>query len=653
MGRNHLAVAVAFVLLTGSAQAQESAVIRPTPNLVADGIPPIPASLAAEAKRYTESRTASVRDWHPVRRELLIATRFGNTAQLHEVRMPGGARRQLTFFDEPVGSGSYEPRSGSYFIFSRDTGGDEFGQLYRYDVADGRITLLSDGGRSQNGGISWSTQGDRIAYGSTRRNGADRDVWIMNPMDPRSDRMLLQVNGGGWSVLDWSADDANLLVSEYVSVNESRIWIVDARTGGKTPLFPATNEKVSYRGARYARDGRGVYLTSDGGTEFQQLRYFDLATRRETPLTTGIDWDVESFALSPDGNTIAFIVNEAGVGRLHLMDLATRKVRAVSGIPTGLVGGLDWHNNSEDLAFVISSARAPADVYSLNIGSNAVTRWTESELGGLVASELSEPQLIRWKSFDDREISGFIYRPPARFTGKRPVIINIHGGPEGQSRPGYQARNNFYINELGVAIIFPNVRGSTGYGKTFVKLDNGMKREESVKDIGALLDWIAAQPDLDASRVMVTGGSYGGYMTLAVATNYNDRISAAVDVVGISDFRSFLENTESYRRDLRRAEYGDERDPAMSAFFERIAPLNNAHKITKPLFVVQGGNDPRVPRTEAEQIVAKVKQNSGHVWYLMAKDEGHGFGKKNNQDFQFYATVMFVRENLLKSKPAL
>ncbi len=226
-------------------------------------------------------------------------------------------------------------------------------------------------------------------------------------------------------------------------------------------------------------------------------------------------------------------------------------------------------------------------------------------------------------------------------------MINIHGGPEGQTRPGYLSANNYYLNELGVAIIFPNVRGSSGYGKTFIASDNGMKREESVKDIGALLDWIEKQPELDASRVMVTGGSYGGYMTLAVATMYNDRIKAALDIVGISNFNTFLKNTESYRRDLRRVEYGDERDPAMFAYFEKIAPLNNAEKIKKPMFIVQGGNDPRVPRSEAVQMADKIRGNGGVVWYLEAKDEGHGFRKKSNADFQRYATILFMQKYLL------
>jgi dipeptidyl aminopeptidase/acylaminoacyl peptidase len=351
--------------------------------------------------------------------------------------------------------------------------------------------------------------------------------------------------------------------------------------------------------------------------------------------------------LSPDGRTLAFVTNEAGISRLHLLDTGPRRWRTVQSLPVGLVGGLDWRPDGGALGMSISTARSASDVYSLDPATGALTRWTESETGGLVADSLPLPELVAWTSFDGREISGFLYRPPARFTGPRPVIIDIHGGPEGQSRPGFIGRDNYYLSELGVAVIFPNVRGSTGYGKTFVQLDNGMKRLESVRDIGALLDWIAAEPSLDETRVMVTGGSYGGYMTLAVATMYDDRICCSLDVVGISNLATFLENTESYRRDLRRVEYGDERDPAMRAFMDSTAPVNNAAKITKPLFVVQGANDPRVPRSEAEQMVAIVKRNGTPVWYLVGLDEGHGFRKKVNADFQFYATTEFVRRYLL------
>jgi dipeptidyl aminopeptidase/acylaminoacyl peptidase len=640
------ALAIAAALLPLGAAAQEP-VITPGENLVAQGIPPIPASLAAEVRRYTESRSAAFQDWHPTRRELLVSTRFANAAQIHRVAMPGGARAQLTFSEEPVTDALFEPRGDGSFLFLRDVGGNEFDQIYRYDTS-GRITLLTDGGRSQNGTPVWSRAGDRIAYGSTARNGADRDVWVMDPSNPASRRMVMQATGGGWFVGDWSPDDRTLLVLEYESVNRSHLWLVDATSGEKTALTQRGADSVAYGGAEFAADGRGVYLTTDLGAEFQRLAYMDLATRALTPLTPDIPWDVESFDVSPDGATVAFATNEEGISRLYLLDTRTRAYRRVESLPVGVIGGVRWHPSGREVGFSLNSARSPTDTWSVDAATGAATRWTESELGGLVATELSEPQLVRWPSFDGRTISGFLYRPAARFTGRRPVIINIHGGPEGQSRPVFLGRSNYYVNELGVAVLFPNVRGSTGFGKTFVKLDNGMKREESVQDIGALLDWIATQPDLDPSRVMVTGGSYGGYMTLAAATNYADRICCALDVVGISHFGTFLKNTESYRRDLRRVEYGDERIPEMAAYFERISPLNNAARITRPLFVVQGGNDPRVPRTEAEQIVARVQQGGTPVWYLMARDEGHGFAKKANQDFQFYATVMFIRQNLLR-----
>ena len=648
-----VSIAVTFLLLMPlRVESQQPAVITPTDNLVVDGVPPIPARIAAEVRRYTEARAATLADWHPTRRELLISTRFGNTAQIHRVATPLGARTQLTFFDEPITGALYDPRQGRYFLFTRDIGGNEFGQIYRYDFATGAVTLLTDGGRSQNGGMVWSTRGDRVAYGSTRRNGTDRDIYVMDSLAPGGGQRLLEVQGGGWGATDWSPDDRQLMVIEYLSVNQSRLHLVDVSTGQRSLLIPEGRDTVAYGDALFSRDGRGVYLTSDAGSEFLRLAYVDLATRRVTPLTASINWDIDKFDLSADGRTVAFVANEAGVSRLYLLDTRTRRARPVTGIPVGTIGAIKWHDRLPVLAFSVTSARSPSDVHSLDARTGTVTRWTESELGGLVAADLSEPSLIRWRSFDGREITGFYYRPPARFTGKRPVIINIHGGPEGQFVPGFLGRTNYYLNELGVAVIYPNVRGSTGYGKEFVKLDNGMKREDSVRDIGALLDWIGQRPELDASRVMVTGGSYGGYMTLAVATNYNDRICCALDVVGISNFNTFLKNTESYRRDLRRVEYGDERDPQMAAFFERIAPLNNAGKISRPLFVVQGANDPRVPYTEAEQIVARVKQNGKPVWYLKAKDEGHGFRKKNNVDFQFYATVEFIRRYLLGSATA-
>ncbi|HEV2862829.1 MAG TPA: S9 family peptidase [Pyrinomonadaceae bacterium] len=647
---NRMARAAAAVVLAFSAAwgQQGGAVITPADNLVVEGVPPVPASLAEDVRRYTEFRAATLGSWHPTRREMLIGTRFADTPQVHLVKTPGGARTQLTFFAERVGGAQFRPKTGDSFVFSKDIGGNEFFQLYRYDVATGDVTMLTDG-KSRNVDPLWSHAGDRLVYNSTRRNGRDLDFYLVNPSDPQGTRMLMQVEGGGWGALDWSPDDAKILVGEFLSAAESYLWVADAATGAKELVTPKGGEKVLYGGGQFSKDGRGLYVTTDKDSEFQRLAYLDLATKQHTYLTDHIKWDVDEFDLSPDGRTIAFVTNEDGVSRLHLMDTKTRKERTGPNLPLGVIGGLDWHENGRDLGFTLNSARSTTDVYSLDTKSGLVERWTESETGGLNTSNLSEPQLVRWPSFDGRNISGFLYLPNAqKFPGPRPLIINIHGGPEGQSRPTFLGRTNYYLNELGVAVIYPNVRGSTGYGKTFLGLDNGFKREDSYKDIGALLDWIKTQPQIDASRVMVTGGSYGGHMSFAVATLYDDKIRATLPVVGISNLVSFLERTEAYRRDLRRVEYGDERDPKMREFMTRTAPLNNATKITKPIFIVQGGNDPRVPLNEAEQMVRTVRKNNTPVWYLMAKDEGHGFAKKRNQDFQFYATIMFIREYLLK-----
>lgn len=641
------ATLLAVVLLPAFMTVAQTPTITPGDNIVVEGIPPIPVSIAQSVERYTNFRAASLASWHPKRREMLISTRFADTPQVHLVKFPLGARRQLTFFPERVAGGSFQPTLGEYFVFSKDIGGNEFSQNYRYDLATGDITLLTDG-KSKNSGGRWSKKGDRIIYTSTRRTGKDNDFYIINPLDPKTDKLITQVEGGGWGSLDWAPDDSKILVLEYVSINESYLWLLDAASGEKKLITPkGGKEKVSYDGAIFSKDGKGLYVLTDKDSEFQRLAYVDLATMQPTYLTTDIKWDVEDIDLSDDGKHLAFVTNEDGTSVLHLFDTATRKEKPLPKLPVGQVLGTNWHKNNEDLGFTLVSARSTADVYSLNIRSNKIERWTESE-GGINTTNFIDAQLIRWKSFDGKTISGFMYRPPAKFKGKRPVIIDIHGGPEAQSRPGFLGRLNYMINELGATIIFPNVRGSSGYGKTFLQLDNGFKREDSVKDIGALLDWIATQPELDKDRILVTGGSYGGYMSLAVATNYPERIRASINIVGISNFVTFLERTEGYRRDLRRVEYGDERDPKMREFLLKISPLNNASRIKKPLFVIHGQNDPRVPLNEAEQIVATVRKNNIPVWYLMAKDEGHGFSKKRNIDFQFYATIMFIKEHLLK-----
>jgi acetyl esterase/lipase len=639
---------LSLLLLAASLAFAQSDEIVPNENLIAEGIPKIPAALADTVERYTNFRAAALESWDPVKREMLIATRFADTYQVHSVKIPGGARNQLTFYADSVSGAAYSPVSPDHFIFTKDVGGGEFYQIYRFDVATGDVTLLTDG-KSRNMGPVWSDKGDKVVYGSTRRTGSDVDLYVIDPANPKSDRMLTQMQGGGWQPLDWSPDGSKILVAEEVSINESYLWTVDSSTSEKLLITPRGGPtKIAYSGARFSKDGKGIYVTTDKDSEFQRLASVDLASKQHTYLTSHISWDVDEFDLSHDGKTIAFVTNEDGYGMLHLLDTRSGREKPVPNLPKGIVSGLHWHRNNRDLGFNIVSARSTSDIYSLDVQTRKVDRWTYSETGGLNTANFSEPDLIHWKSWDSHSISGFLYRPAAKFTGKRPVIINIHGGPEGQYRPGFVGRTNYYLNELGIAVIFPNVRGSSGYGKTFLTLDNGLLREGSYQDINSLLDWIQTRPDLDSGKVLITGGSYGGFMTLAVATNYNDRICCSVDVVGPSNFVTFLEHTSGYRQDLRRVEYGDERDPKTREFLERIAPFNKAKNITKPLFVVQGKNDPRVPMTESEQMVSIVRKNGNPVWYLMAKDEGHGFQKKKNADFQFYATVAFIKEFLLK-----
>jgi dipeptidyl aminopeptidase/acylaminoacyl peptidase len=637
-----------WLFIAASDPAQEPTVTPPE-SIVVDGVPKIPASLAETAGRYGAYRSAGLTDWSPVRREMLIATRFGDTSQLHLVAMPGGARQQLTFYSDAVANGRFHPNTGDYIVFSKDIGGGEWYQLYRYDLKTGDVTLLTDG-KARNLLGPWSSKGDEIAYMSTRRTGRDTDLWVMNPADPKTDHLLTKLEGGGWEALDWSPDDKTILLREDISINESYLWLVNARTGEKSSLTPRdVKEKIAYGDGQFSKDGKGVYVATDKESEFRRLAYVSLSSNEHWYLTSEIHWDVETFDLSRDGQHIAFVTNENGLSVIHWFNTSTKQINVVPrNVPSGVVGAIRWHKNNRDLGFTVTNARGSGDAYSVDVTTGKLERWTTSETA-VKTDAFPEAELVKWKSFDGKEISGFLYRPPAaKFSGKRPVLVVIHGGPEGQSQPVFLGRGNYYLNELGIALIYPNVRGSTGYGKTFSLLDNGFQREDTYKDIDSLFDWIGAQSDLDASRICVTGGSYGGHMTLAVSTFYSDRIKCSVDIVGMSNLVTFLEHTEAYRRDLRRVEYGDERDPKMHDFLEKIAPMNNIGKIKKPMLVVAGKNDPRVPVSESEQIVAALKKQGTPVWYLMGKDEGHGFRKKTNQDFQFYATVEFLKEYLLK-----
>lgn len=618
-------------------------------NLVIENIPEIPQQLKERIFQYQSTRSASFQDWLHDDAGILISTRFGETAQFHKVKMPGGAREQITFFPEPVGGAIVcTDKNKNIFLFTKDVGGGEFYQIFSFDMKDGNYKMLTDG-KSSNGGVSWNNKGDKFSFFSTKRNGTDWDIYIADINNPENAEMVLS-EGGAWGAADWSPDDKSLIVGNYISANESYFYLLDIATKTLTQVNPSP-EKIAYGSTIFSKDGKGIFFTSDEKSEFQRLCYYDLQNKTIATLTEDINWDVESMTISDDGESLAFTVNEDGLSKLYLLDTKAMKHEKVPGIPVGQVYGLSFHPDGKKLALVLNTPQTPGDIFVMNLSDFSLERWTYSEAGGLNTSEFVIPELIHYPTFDEvdgkpRMIPAFIYKPKG--TGPHPVVIDIHGGPESQATPSFSPINQYYINEMGIAIIEPNVRGSSGYGKSYLQLDNGYNRENSVKDIGALLDWIEKQPDLDAKRVAVNGGSYGGYMVLSSMFNYNDRIKCGVDIVGISNFVTFLNNTQDYRRDLRRVEYGDERDPEMNKFLNSISPTTNAHKITKPLFVVQGLNDPRVPYTEAEQIVDVVRKNGGEVWYLLAKDEGHGFRKKTNRDHYIWSEVLFYENYLLK-----
>ena len=617
-------------------------------NLILENIPPIPMSIKEELSKFQNVRSAAFRGFSNTEDGVFISTRFGNVSQLHYVGSPGAARTQITYFQEPIGSTSIHP-TGSSIAFTMDKGGTENAQIYLLDPNSASSKMLTDGA-SRNGGPLWSNAGDQLAFQSTKRNGRSNDVWVMSSDDPQNSELILESpDGTWWGAADWSEDDQRVLIQNYISVSNSKVYIVDLKTKKKT-LVLGEKDLASVNSA-LAFDGKddGIFFITDKYGSFNQLAYHDLETQDVTVISNDIPWDVDGFAISEDGNRAAFVVNENGYSSVYLLNPKSLKSRKVKAMPIGTIGGLQFSKDNKNLGLTLNTFQSPSDTYLLELsrsplGYGKLIRWTFSEVGGLDTTKFVEPDLIDYESFDGRKIPAFVYANKS--DEPQPVIISIHGGPEGQSRPRFSSTYQLWASSLNAAIITPNVRGSDGYGKEYLSLDNGYKREDSVKDIGALLDWIETQPHLDSERVAVYGGSYGGYMVLDSAVHYSDRLKAAIDVVGISNFVTFLKNTKDYRRDLRRVEYGDERDPDMEAFLQRISPNNNVDRINVPMFVVQGENDPRVPVTEAEQVVQSLRDNGKMVWYMNALNEGHGYRKKENRDIYQQAVIVFLKENL-------
>lgn len=604
-----------------------------------ENVPPIPADVRAAVQRYQNYREARFADWLPDG-SVLIATRFGATTQLHRVAAPGAARSQLTFFEEPVASGRAIP-GGDRILFSRDTGGDEWFQLYAMGAEGDPVTYTEPGTRNQSAALS--KDGRLMAWARATKGSPDYAILTADPADPASRRVAYQ-GQGSLGVADISPDKSMALLTKSISNRESRLMRLDLASGKAEELGFTTKPTARYEEARFTPDGRSILVLTTASSDVRRLVEIELASGRRTVLTPDLKWDVETYELSDDGRLLAYAVNEDGFSRIVVQDRVTRRALPQPDLPRGVLTGMKFSPDGTRLGLSLTTATSAGDVWSLDVAGGALTRWTMSELGGLDPKTLAEPRLIRFKSFDGLSVPAFVYRPTNVPAGTRtPVVMDIHGGPEAQTRPSWNPGAQFMANALGATIILPNVRGSDGYGTRYLDLDNAAKREDSVKDIGALLDWIGDQPDLDPARVAVYGQSYGGYMSLAVMTHYADRLVGGVERYGISDFTTFLQNTEAYRRDNRRAEYGDERDPKMRAVFDRINPLANVRKITKPMLVMQGANDPRVPQSESDQVVKGIRGNGVEAWYVVFADEGHGFQKKPNNDLRREVETVFLR----------
>jgi dipeptidyl aminopeptidase/acylaminoacyl peptidase len=615
-------------------------------NLTFENIPEVPEGLADKLDGYLNARQATPLGFSP-KGQLLIATRFGDVDQLHVVEQPGGSRRQITFLHEPITQAAFSPDPArSAYVFLKDLGGNEKSQLFYQRMGEPSATLLTDG-KSLNGGPVWSNSGREVAFFSTARDGVNYDIDIVDPESGTLPRLAFagDNSGAAWRVLDWSPDDRKLLVLKSVSVSDGYLYVVDLISGQKKEVEPSAT-KVGIAGAKFSRDGQGVYMISDREAEFSRLRYVNLFTNDKTVVSAHVAWDIEELAISRDGHYLAYVSNEAGASKLNLMDLRTHQDLTAPRLgAAGIIDSLSFDADGSRLVFAYAAPNQPRDAYVLEIGANRIEPWTRSEAGAVDAAKFVIPRLVEFPTFDrldgkSRQVPLYVYEPAT--PGPHPVLITLHGGPEAQFRPGFDAWIQFVVNELGFAVLAPNVRGSTGYGRSYVELDNGTLREDAVKDIGALLVWVGLQSAYDAKHVVVAGGSYGGYLALAALVNYSDRLRGGVDVSGIADFVSFLANTAPYRQNQRRAEYGDERDLDMRSFLRRISPLTNADRITRPLLVVHGKNDPRVPLSEAESIVNKLRAKGGEVWFLLAADEGHGYRKQQNRDAYYRTFAQFL-----------
>ena len=573
--------------------------------------------MAYEFARYLKIRAAYGASWSPDGRRLSFLTDITGVPQVWEVPADsgpeGGWPEQLTFYEERISGAEYSPTEDK-LLFSMDVGGNERAQIFVLE--NGVATNLTQDPEAIHYSGGFSPDGSRIAYTATRRNGTDFDVFVQ---DLDGEPEVVWEVSGYHTISSWSPDGSSLIVSRHHSNLNNDLYSLDLASGEATHLTLHEGE-ARFSGARVTPDGSSMYLATDRDGDFMRLACLDLSTL-ELEYLTPDDWDVEEVELSRDGAYLIATRNIDGYTDFLLFNGRGRRLPEPR-MPEGILGGFEFSPDTKRLSFTLTGPDRNPDVWTVDLPEGEPRRVTRSSTAGIPRSTFRRPEVVRYPTFDDRQIPALLHTPDVE---SAPVVINVHGGPEAQARPLFGPVTQYLLGR-GYAVFAPNVRGSTGYGKDFTHLDDVEKRMDSVKDLAHAVTWLRERGH---ARVAVMGGSYGGFMVLAALTEYPDLWTAGVDIVGIANMVTFLENTGSYRRALREPEYGSlEKN---REFLESISPIHKAEDITAPLMVIHGKNDPRVPVGEAEQIVERVQRNGGAVEYLLYEDEGHGLAKLKNR----------------------
>jgi dipeptidyl aminopeptidase/acylaminoacyl peptidase len=613
--------------------------------LVVDGVPPIDPNLGAQLADYLVGRDASFLAWLPDD-SLLISTRFADTPQLHRISAPLGMREQLTWYPDPIIKALTAPSGAADgFAFLKEHNADGQPQLYYYSFATHSARLLS-GGSGRHGSPLWSPDGQHVVFTGTERDGSTSDIYMSDLGAGSAPHLVVAGRDRPWFPLDWSADGQKLLLWQPGGNDESSLFIGDVNTGSVLPA-EAGGKHTGIRRAHFSPDGRGMYINSVDDGDFSVLRYLDLVTHQARDLTAAIPWDIVDFQVGVDGRYLAYVTNDGGRDRLTVLDNQSKLELSPAGLPEGRLSGLQFDHTGRLLAFSAEGPQSPADVYVYEPEHNVLSRWTHSEPGALDPQTFVPAQAVQYPTWDrgksgQRLIPAFVYRPHA--TGPHPVLIDIHDGPAGQFRPGFDAFIQFAVNQLGYVVIAPNIRGSTGYGKSFADLDNGAAREDALRDLGALLVWVGMQKDLDRTHVAVIGQSYGGFMALAMLATYGDRLSGGIIVNGFASLPAYLADAAPGEAAGRRAEFGDERDPQSRAELNRLSPINSLAQIRKPVLVFQGLQDTPAQVQQAGQIVAGIRARGGEAWYVTARDEGHDIRHLANRDAWLATVAQFLKK---------